>query len=125
MVDRESGTRDAAGAAMKARLRGDLRAAMAARRTSELRVIRELIAAIDDAEAPPLVDAPVSAPPAGHHGRTVQGTWRPLGAHELRLLFDREAEERERAADRLDRVGRFDRAATLRLEAAVVRRYRE
>ena len=114
------GADGAAGATMKARLRGDLRGAMASKRTLEVRVLRALIAAIDDAEAPPLVDARGVAPPSPHPETT---TWRPLGAPELRLLLRRDAEERERAAAELDRLGAFDRAEGLRLEAAVVRRY--
>lgn len=45
---------DSAATEMKARLRADLRAAMKSRNTTEAKVIRSLVAALDNAEAPAL-----------------------------------------------------------------------
>lgn len=51
--------------AMKTRLRADLRAAMKAGRASEARLIRALVAAIDNAEAPPLPDGQLATANVG------------------------------------------------------------
>jgi hypothetical protein len=56
---------DDAGRDMKARLRADLRNAMKDRRTIEAKVIRALIAAIDNAEAPPVHEGQTAL--ARHH----------------------------------------------------------
>ena len=108
---------------MKARLRADLRTAMKDRRTIDAKVIRALIAAIDNAEAPP-----------GHarQAALVQHDFRSRSAEIERLLLSgahvhsvivAEIEERERAAAEMERLGMMDRAGALRAEAVIAKRY--
>jgi hypothetical protein len=114
-----------AGRDMKARLRADLRTAMKDRRTIEAKVIRALVAAIDNAEAPPT-----------HAGQTalVHHHFRSGSAEVERLLLSRshvrhvllaEIHERERAAAELERLEKMDRAEALRAEALLAKRYIE
>jgi uncharacterized protein YqeY len=113
-----------AGTEMKARLRVDLRTAMKGRRTAEAQVIRALVAAIDNAEAPP-IDAGETAP-------TRRDFQTASGAEFERLFLSRsdvqnvilaEIHESERAAAELERVARTDRAEALRAEILIARRY--
>jgi uncharacterized protein YqeY len=108
---------------MKARLRTDLRTAMKDRRTIEAKVIRALIAAIDNAEAPP-----------AHEGQTalVHHQFRSGSAEIERLLLSgtrvrgviaEDIQERERAAAEMERLGMMDRAEVLRAEAVIAKRY--
>ncbi|GGC73945.1 GatB/YqeY domain-containing protein [Chelatococcus reniformis] len=112
-----------AGYDMKARLRTDLRAAMKERRTGEASLIRALVAAIDNAEAPPL-----------QASRTDQHRFRDGSAEIERLHLDparvravllTEIEERERAAAEMSRLERPDRADALRAEIVIAKRYLE
>jgi len=114
-----------AGSDMKARLRVDLRAAMKEGRTVEARIIRALIAAIDNAEAPSV-----------HTGQTalVQHLFRSGSAEVERLLLSEsqvrdvllaEIHERERAAVELERLQKIDRAEALRAEALLAKHYIE
>lgn len=108
---------------MKARLRDDLRAALKDKRSPEAKLIRALIAAIDNAEAPPVQED--TAGPAFHRFRS--------GSAEVeRLLLDQaqvcqvllaEIHEREIAAAELERLEKTDRAAILRAEILIARRY--
>lgn len=112
-----------AATAMKTRLRADLRAAMAARQTSEVAVIRTLMAALDNAEAPP---AAQQQPPGGAHdflSGSAEVRRLELGAERIAEILLAEAEERETAATEMDRSGQPDAAARLRAEAAIARRY--
>lgn len=112
-----------AGKKMKALMRADLSVALKERRADEAKVVRTLIAAIDNAEAPPL--------PAGHAAsvalRFESGAAEVerlcLSRSHLRRLLRTEIEEREQAAAALDHLNRADRAIALRAEALVVRRY--
>lgn len=112
-----------AGKKMKALMRADLSVALKERRADEAKVVRTLIAAIDNAEAPPL--------PAGHAAsvtiRFESGAAEVerlcLSRSHLRRLLRTEIEEREQAAAALDHLNRADRATALRAEALVVRRY--
>lgn len=108
---------------MKARLRADLRAAMKGRRTVEAKVIRELVAAIDNAEA--------LSTQAGQ-AALITDHFRSRSAEVERLLLDRtqvhdvllaEIHERERAAAELERLEMMVRAEALRAEALLARRY--
>lgn len=114
---------DDAGRDMKGRLRADLRTAMKERRTIEAKVIRALIAAIDNAEAPP-----------SHEGQTALGhhDFRSGSAEIERLLLSgahvhgvivTDIHERERAAAEMERLGMMDRAEALRAEAVIAKRY--
>jgi len=114
-----------AGSDMKARLRTDLRTAMKDRCIVEAKVIRALVAAIDNAEAPP---ARAGQSALIHH------PFRSGSAEVERLLLSRtqvrdvllaEIHERERAAAELERLEMIDRAEALRAEALVAKRYIE
>ncbi len=109
--------------ALKARLRRDLKAAMQARASAEIRVLRALIAALDNAQAVPV---------APGHQRYVEHAFGDPAAEIPRLRLDaapvlallgREARERLDAADQFTSLGRADRASELQAEAAVVARY--
>jgi hypothetical protein len=113
---------DDAGQDMKTRLRGDLLAAMKGRHAMDAKVIRALIAAIDNAEAPPAVAAPDLT-----QYQFVSGS-----AEVQRLLLTPEQvqgvvladiAEREMVAAQVDRLGQTARAAELRTEAMVAGRY--
>ena len=101
---------------------------MKAQRTAEMAALRNLIAAIDNAEA---VESAVSDPPrASEH---VVGAAQGLGAgdaarrvlseHDLQRIIEAELWERDAQAARLMLLGRTDDASRLRLEAEVIARY--
>jgi len=106
--------------ALRQRLRADIKAAMQARDGTGTRLLRALLAAIDNAQAVP-------AEPPALPNRFGQGTSevprRALTEATLHAVLAAEIAERERAADEIARHGRPDDAARLRAEAAVVRRY--
>jgi uncharacterized protein YqeY len=111
-------------ARMKARLRDDLRAAMKARRPKEARLLRTLVAAIDHAEAPPVLGRRMP----GEH-RFLEGTAEVerlcLGPDQVRAVLMAEIREREAAAAEMSRLARPDLAEALRAEALLARRYVE
>jgi uncharacterized protein YqeY len=116
---------DDAGRDMKARLRADLRTAMKDRRTIEAKVIRALIAAIDNAEAPPAQDAQTAL--AQHHFRSGSAEIERLllsCAHVQGVILG-DIHEREQAAAEMERLGMMDRAEALRAEAVIAKRYME
>lgn len=108
---------------MKARLLADLRAALKQGRACEARVVRTLIAAIDNAEAP-RADA-AGGPMTGHEFRrgTAEIERLLLSRADVRLALQAEIDERESAAAELERLGRTSEAAVLRTEAGLARRY--
>jgi uncharacterized protein len=113
-----------AAAGMKARLRGDLRSAMKDRRTTEARVLRTLIAAIDNAEAPPAHSG--QSQPVPHRVRSGGEVERLLlSRSDVRRILLAEIGEREHAAAELERLDRTDRAEALRAEATLARGYLE
>ncbi|MBX3445542.1 MAG: hypothetical protein KF765_02220 [Parvibaculaceae bacterium] len=106
-----------AGAGLKARLRADLLAAMKGRRTMEVKLIRALVAAVDNAEAVPL------RPGAGLDGASPEAERLLLDAERVRAILQAEIEEREHAARNLEHLGQVERGELLRAEARAVRRY--
>lgn len=104
---------------MKERLRADLRAAMKDRRLAEVKVLRALIAALDNAEAPagPAANAPWSGDGPTEIARLI------LSDADVQRAIGAELGEREQAVIELERVGRAEHAETVRAEALVVRRY--
>ena len=108
-------------AALKDRLRADLKAAMRARATDEVRLLRTLVAAFDNAEAVP------------GETRYVPRSFGDPGAEVARLELDdeavgrllaTEAETRLAAAADYERHGRAEEAQRLRSEAGLIDRYR-
>lgn len=105
---------------MKQRLRADLRAAMKDKRSGEAKLIRALVAAIDNAEAPPAIAGTVAH---DFRGGSAEVERLALGPSAVRDAILAEINERERAAAELERLGRTDRAEPLRAEARMAGRY--
>lgn len=111
--------------AMKRRLRDDLKAAMQGKRADEVKLLRVLIAALDNAEAVPTK--------TGHTGHVVLAFGDPgaevprrvLSAGEVRGLLEREQVERRNAAAELKTVRQEEAAGALRAEAELIGRYLE
>jgi uncharacterized protein YqeY len=107
---------------LKERLRADLKAAMQARAADEVRVLRVLIAALDNAEAVPSAAAPYSPRAFGDPSGEVSRL--DLDAAAVDALLADEMAARLTAATDYRSHGRNDEAARLEAEAAVVERYR-
>jgi uncharacterized protein YqeY len=114
-----------AGRDMKARLRADLRTAMKHRRTIEAKVIRALVAAIDNAEAPPIQEGQTALVHHHFRSRSAEVERLLLSRSQVRQVVLAEIDERERAATELERLEKTDRAEALRAEALLAKRYRE
>ncbi|WP_323003053.1 hypothetical protein [Denitromonas sp.] len=114
-----------AGRDVKARLRADLRAAMKDRHTFEAKVIRALVAAIDNAEAPPIHAGQAAS--IQHHFRTGSAEVERLllSGSDVRRVLLMEIDERERAATELERLNMMERAEALRAEVLLAKRYLE
>jgi uncharacterized protein YqeY len=106
--------------ALKQRLRADLMAALQARAADEVRVLRTLIAALDNAEAVP---GDYTALPRAFGDPSGEVARRELDAGAVEALLASEVEARLAAASDYERHGRTDEAARLRDEAAFVARY--
>ena len=108
--------------ALKVRLRADLKAAMQAKASDEVRLLRSLIAALDNAEAvaepPKTFGSRKFGDPSGEVAR------REIDAPALDALLTAEANARIAAAADYDRHGRDVEAARLRQEAKLIERYR-
>jgi uncharacterized protein len=108
---------------MKSRLRADLRAAMKDRLTMEAKVIRALIAAIDNAEAPPVPTQQSALSLDRFRNGSAEVERLLLSGDQVRDVLLAEIRERERAAAEFDRLQMTDRAEGLRAEARVARCY--
>lgn len=111
--------------AMKTRLRADLRAAMKDGRTSEAKLIRALVAAIDNAEAPALRAGQRATDQHRFRDGSAEVDRFSLTSAQVRAVLMVEILERERAAAEMSRVGRPDRADALHAETLLARRYIE
>lgn len=114
---------DNAGTNMKERLRTDLRTAMKDRNSLDAKVIRSLVAAIDNAEAPAVSQERTAPEQHQFASRSAEVERLRLSWPQVREVLTVELEERERAAAGFDRLNKQDHAATLRAEASVIRRY--
>jgi uncharacterized protein YqeY len=122
-------TEDTPAEILRARLRRDLRAAMKAQRRDEMAALRNLIAAIDNAES---VDD--ATPPPRASGAHVAGALPGLGAAEaarrsvserdLQRIIESELWERDAQAQKFELLGRVDDATRLRVESEIIARYR-
>jgi uncharacterized protein YqeY len=112
-------------AALKQRLREDLKAAMQAKAAGEVRLLRALVAALDNAEAVSLDGRKQSALPGKFGDGSNEVARRELSADDIAALLDREIHERLTAAADYERLGQSDEATRLREEAHLVSRYRE
>lgn len=111
-------------AALKERLRADLRAAMQARAADRVRLLRALIAALDNAEAVPVEGMHDFSLPATSGEGAGEVARRELDTAAVEALLVAEADAREAAAGEYEHHGRAEEAARLRAEAALIRRYR-
>lgn len=107
--------------ALKQRLRSDLKAAMQVRAADEVRVLRVLIAALDNAEAVPSEQKGYVPRAFGDPNGEVARLDLGAGAVEA-LLADEVAARLAAAADYRD-LGQSDEAARLEAEATVISRY--
>ncbi len=107
----------------KNRIRVDLRAAMKDQRMSEVKVLRALVSALDNAEAPPAQTEGAAPLPVDFHSGSAEVERLLLSSSQVNDLLLAEIQEREYAAVELERVGRADRAEALRAEVQIVRRY--
>lgn len=107
--------------AMRARLSVDLRHALKEKDRPRAALLRSLVAALDNAEAPQALAGP-----------TLGQDFRSGAAEVERLVLDdrdvqrvliAEIEEREDAAAQFERLGQAERATALRFEATLARRY--
>ncbi len=108
----------------KATLRARLREALGAREKPVVAVLRETLAAIENAEAPPVASAPASK------DALFAGSVGGLGAGEVeRLVLDheavvaiirREVRERREASAEYVRLGRHEEASVLASQVAVL-----
>lgn len=101
--------------AMRQKLQSDLRSAIKARAVRDVAVLRQLMAAIDNAGAVPL---PPKAQPV-----QCEVERRPLGFDDIQALLQREFDLRRHAANEFSRLGRAVDAETAEFEMDVVRRY--
>jgi uncharacterized protein YqeY len=105
---------------------------MKARRTEELATIRNLMGAIDNAEAAG-VRSPASptSPSSADFAGTVAGLGsgdaprRQLVEADLEALLDAEIADRRQQAEQFEELGRPDEALRLRDQVAVIKRYRD
>lgn len=112
-----------AGRDMKERLRADLRAAIKNGRTVEVKVLRALVAALDNAEALPAEGGRTAPVHHRFHTGSAEVERLLLSSADVRGVLLAEIDERERAAEGMDRLKRTDRAEALRAEALLARRY--
>lgn len=130
MLHRRSETRrgpEDAATSMRSRLRSDLLVAMRERRTGEVALIRELIAMIDNAEAPTVQTCPDLSDHVRHEfsSGSAEVERLVLSSAQVHALFLQEIERRERAATQFEGLGDMTRANAFRSEALMARRYVE
>jgi uncharacterized protein YqeY len=113
------------GSQMKSRLRTDLSAAMKRRRKREVALIRELIAAIDNAEAAPSRTERSSLVRHDFHTGSAEVERLLLSKDQVRGILLSEIEKREQAATDFHRLGKTDVADALRTDVLLAKRYIE
>ena len=118
-------TNGSAATAMKQRLRDDLRAAMAGKRSAEVAVLRTLLGALDQAEAVDAVARGREYASLKFGDPEVEVPRKRLSAEEVRAVVVREHDELRRAADDYARLGRADAVAVCAIKAEVLARYLE
>ena len=109
--------------ALKDRLRTDLKQAMKARNAAEASLLRTLLAAIDNAEAPAQSSEQASAMSRDFSDGAAEVDRLTLTREQLNALLLEESAARLHAAADMDQHGHGDRADALREEAELVRRY--
>jgi uncharacterized protein len=108
---------------MKARLRVDLRTAMKDGHSLAVKVIRTLVAAIDNAEAPPLNAGRAASIQHQFHSGSAEVERLRMSRADVHRVLSEEMRERERVASELEQLEQVDRAEGLRAEALLIQRY--
>ncbi len=111
-------------AALKGRLRDDLKAAMRERDTGTVALLRALAAALDNAEAVPLDAVWEDDAVRIRRDRPTEVARRQLGPADIAAVLDHEIGERLAAAAEYDARGRPDEAERSRKEAVRIDGYR-
>lgn len=106
---------------MKARLSADLRQALKEKDRPRAALLRSLVAALDNAEAPPATAGPAWGQDFRSGAAEVER--RVLDDRDVQRILAAEIEEREDAAAQFERLGQAQRAAALRFEATLARQY--
>ena len=110
---------------MKDRMRDDLRVAIKSGRAGEAALIRALIAALDNAEAPPLPSGQTATDQHKFRDGSAEIARLALSGEQVRAVLLREVQERENAAAEMHRLDKPDRADILLTEAQLTKRYIE
>ncbi len=110
--------------AVKARIRTDIRAAMSAKHMNEARVLRTLLAALDNAESHPVAPGHTPYTEYAFGDKGVEVERKVLTAEDVERILEAEHDERVTAAGELERHGKTAEASALRAEAALVARYK-
>jgi uncharacterized protein len=114
---------------MRSRLRHDLRIALKARDRVAVAALRSAIAAIENAEAVESVSSPSRETSSEHIAGATVGVGssdvarQELSDADVAAIIREQIEERFRAADEYEQLGRRDAADRLRREAAVLQVY--
>lgn len=108
---------------MRSRLRSDLLIAMRSGQKLEVALIRELLAAIDNAEAPPLGTGQTITTRHDFRSGSVEVEGLSLSQAQVRALLLSEIQKREQAAAEFENLGDLERASAFRTEALVAKRY--
>jgi uncharacterized protein len=112
-----------AGAAMKAQLRRDLRTAMKRGDKGETALLRELVAALDNAEAAPLREERPSVDRHAFGDGSAEGERRVLTQGDVHALMLGEMNARVEAATEFARLGVEARSTALDAEVRILHRY--
>ncbi len=116
-------TTENAGTAMKVELRRDLRAAMKQGDKGETALLRELVAALDNAEAVPLRQERPSVDRHAFGDGSAEGERRVLTRRDVHALMLGEIKARVEAAAEFARLGAEARSIALDAEIEILRRY--
>ncbi|MBX9844996.1 MAG: hypothetical protein K2Z80_24620 [Xanthobacteraceae bacterium] len=108
---------------MKAQLRRDLRNAMKRGAKGETALLRELVAAFDNAEAAPLREERPSVDRHAFGDGSAEGERRVLTQGDVHALILGEMTARVEAAAEFARLGAQARSTTLEAEIRILRRY--
>jgi uncharacterized protein len=114
-----------AGREMKARLRADLRTAMKDGHSLAVKVIRTLVAAIDNAEAPPIHTGQAASIQHQFHCGSAEIERLRMSTSDVHRVLAAEIYERERVAAEFERLDQRHHAEALRAEGRLIRRYLE
>lgn len=109
--------------AMKAELRRDLVAAMKRGDKAEMALLRQLVAALDKAEAVPVAEERASAIPRPFGSGTTEARRRHLTEEDIQALLRWEIDARAEAVAEFTRLGVEARAVALGAEVELIGRY--